>query len=425
MKTRFLALLMTLTLLCSTAPTAAALEGEAVRSADTLAALNLIQGKGDDYRMDATVSRAQAAVLLVRLAGAEKAAAGVGSSPFRDVPAWAAKEIHYAASQGWVGGVTATSFQPNSVVTANGWFTMLLRMLGYSDRNGDFTVSGAAVFAQHIGLVSRSYSSTMTQGDLFESMEDALLFSYKNSETTVLEKLIQKGVCSRSAANALGLFNKSLTARQAADRHMAAVFCLDRYETEEQIEAEIPAANASGFFISSDGIAITNAHSIANGISILATLSTGEQYPVESILYYDSKEDFAIIRISRTSIEGATTSAFATLHIAEDAELRPGDVVYALSNPLGFGLSVTSGIISIPQMEDPAYALPCIINSADISQGSSGGALLNEYGHVIGITTGAYVYGNNMYLAVPTDPFFYADLSDPGAAPEDFFPIIG
>ena len=60
------------------------------------------------------------------------------------------------------------------------------------------------------------------------------------------------------------------------------------------------------------------------------------------------------------------------------------------------------------------YTVPCIVNTADISQGSSGGALLNAYGQVIGITTGAYVYGNSMYLAVPVDPVFEADLSGAG-----------
>ncbi len=50
------------------------------------------------------------------------------------------------------------------------------------------------------------------------------------------------------------------------------------------------------------------------------------------------------------------------------------------------------------------YDLPCIMDTADISQGSSGGALLNAFGQVVGVTSGAYAYGNNMYLAVPIDP---------------------
>lgn len=51
------------------------------------------------------------------------------------------------------------------------------------------------------------------------------------------------------------------------------------------------------------------------------------------------------------------------------------------------------------------------MNTADISQGSSGGALLNVYGQVIAVTSGAYTYGNSMYLAVPVDPVMSADLT--------------
>ena len=58
--------------------------------------------------------------------------------------------------------------------------------------------------------------------------------------------------------------------------------------------------------------------------------------------------------------------------------------------------------------------LPCIVSDATISRGSSGGALLNEYGRAVAVTTGAYVYGNNMYLCVPLDPVLEADLTGEG-----------
>lgn len=54
------------------------------------------------------------------------------------------------------------------------------------------------------------------------------------------------------------------------------------------------------------------------------------------------------------------------------------------------------------------------MDTADISEGSSGGALLNTCGQVVGVTSGAYTYGNNMYLAVPIDPVLSADLSGQG-----------
>lgn len=416
MKKRFSAFLCALVLLVSAVPAAAALEGEALRAADTLAALNLVEA-GDDYALDEPATRAQAAVLLVRLAGAEQAAGkDLWISGFTDVPAWASAAVTYAAHQGWVSGVTITQFKPNSTVTANAWFTMLLRMLGYSDKSGDFTVSGAAVFAQRIGLVSRAYDGAMTRGDLFETMRDALTFPCKDGSGTVIARLVAQGVSTRAAANALGLLDEALTARQVADRHMAAVFRLDTYKNQKEADANEPSANASGFFISADGLAVTNYHSIEDAVHAVAVLSTGESYPVEKVIYYDPGIDIAVLRVSKTSTDRNTTSAFAYLELAGTEDIRPGDEVYTLGNPLGLGLAVSSGIISATGRSVERYTLPCVMNTADISKGSSGGALLNIYGRVIAVTSGAYTYGNNMYLAVPVDPVMEADLTVEGLA---------
>jgi S1-C subfamily serine protease len=287
-------------------------------------------------------------------------------------------------------------------------------MLGYSDKNGDFTVSDAVVFAQRIGLTSQSYDGTMTRGDVFQTMREALTFSYQDGSTTVIGRLLDRGVCTRTAANALGLLDVELTARQVADRHMAAVFALSLYEDQKDIDSKEPSANASGFFISADGLAVTNYHSIDGSIYATATLSTGETYPVERVIYYDSGIDIAVLKISMTSTENKTTSAFSYLELAGTEDIRPGDAVYTLGNPLGLGLAVSSGIISAVNREVDRYSLPCVMDTADISQGSSGGALLNVYGRVLAVTSGAYTYGNNMYLAVPVDPVLAADLTVQG-----------
>lgn len=415
MKTKLIALFCLLSLLFTTVP-AAALEGEALRSADLLATLNLVNGKEDgDYALDTPATRAQATVLLVRLAGAEAAAKkNAQSTPFRDLPAWARSEIVYAARQGWAYGASASVFHPDEPISANAWFGMLLRMLGYSEKANDFRPEEAPVFAQRIGLVSRSYSGNLTRGDLFESMVEALQFSYKDQDLTVLEKLIQSGTCSRYAANALGLLNQELTARQLADRHMAAVFCMDLYHNEDAVSEKSPSSNASGFFISADGLAVTNYHSIENSIYATATLCTGDVYEVERVIYYDKEIDIAVIRVSQTSVSNQATSAFAYLDLAGTDDIRHGDTVYTLGNPLGLGLAVSSGIISDIARDVDRYQLPCVMSTASISQGSSGGALLNVYGQVIAVTSGAYTYGNNMYLAVPVDPVLAADLSATG-----------
>lgn len=414
MKKRLFSMLCAVTLLVCTMPTAFAQTGDTTRCADQLTVLNLLPDTAN-RDLSATVTRAQAAVLLVRLAGGEARPDTDGwFAGFRDVPSEARQAVNYAARRGWVSGVSNTQFDTNGTLNADAWCAMLLRMLGYSDKAGDFDISDAAAFAWRIGLTGRQLSGTLTLGAVAESMYDALDFRYKNTETTVLDRLLEYGVCSASAANALGLLTKALTARQFADRSLSAVFQLSLYETEEQILDQVSSADASGFFISADGLAVTNYHSIENAIKATATLLNGEKYNVDRVLYYDTGIDIAMIRVSRTSESHRTTSAFNYLEIAGTRDIRPGDTVYAAGNPLGLGLAVSSGIIGSTAHTLDRYTLPCVVNSADISQGSSGGALVNVYGQVIGVTSGAYTYGNNMYLAVPVDPVLTADLTFEG-----------
>ena len=415
MKKRLLSALCAVMLLICAVPMASAQTGDAARRADALTVLHLLS---EDPSRDLTkpATRAQAAVLLVRLAGGEKKPDTDGwFAGFRDVPDWARTAVNYAARRGWVSGVSNVSFAPNGALNADAWCAMLLRMLGYTEKAGDFEISDAAAFAWRIGVTERQLTGTLNCGDLYESMYDALDFPYKGTETTVLARLIDSGVCTASAANALGLLNREYTARQIADRYLSAGFQMEIYETEEQVHDEVVASNASGFFITADGLAVTNYHSIEDAIKADIVLLNGERYGVERVLYYDTAIDIAVIKVSKTAENTRrTTSAFNHLELVGTADIRPGDSVYAIGNPLGLGLAISSGIIASAAHELERYALPCVVNSADISRGSSGGALLNTHGQVIAVTSGAYTYGNNMYLAVPVDPVMTADLTGPG-----------
>lgn len=408
MKKRIFSLFCTLALLLTPLPSAAALEGEAQRASDTLQTLGLLEGVAPTAPAEeggnplfAVADRTTAVTLLIRLSGADTSL--VTDSVFQDVPETYRKDAAYAASQGWVSGIRPGVFAADQPVTANAWFTMLLRLLGWQDSKDDFSISEAARFAQRIGLVSRAYEGPLTRGDLCESAVEILRASYKDGDATVISKLVAQGRCAQATVNALGLTSRELTARQAADRYMSAVFCLDLYDSPEAVQKNDSTGQASGFFITPDGLAVTNYHSIDEAIRGVATLSTGEQYEVETVVWYDVDADLAVLRISRTSLKQTVTSAFAYLEVAGTADIRPGDVVYTLSNPLGLGLAVSSGVISAIARVVERYSQPCVMNTADISKGSSGGALINIYGRVVAVTSGAFQAGNNMYLAVPAD----------------------
>ncbi|MEG1683283.1 MAG: trypsin-like peptidase domain-containing protein [Oscillospiraceae bacterium] len=419
MKKRILSLLLVLLLFGTVFPApAAALPSEATHAADVLSALGLVRGDRDGYALERTATRAETVALLVRLTGNETVAkTGDYATAFTDLPDWARADISFAYASGWVSGYTVHSFAPDRLVSANDALSFLLRIVGYCDQEGDFTHDGAAVFARHMGLVSCNYTGTnaFSRGDLFQAALSALTLPQKGGKQTLLDGLVERQIVSPALAAALGLQGDgSLTARQVADRCSAAVFCLDGYQTDVAVATKQPTAHASGFFITEDGIAVTNYHTLEEMTAATATLETGECYPIERVLYYDTAIDIAVIRVGLISTKHEKTSGFATLDMQPSDTIRNGDVVYTLSNPLGLGLSVSSGVVGSCHKTVESYALPMIQNTADISQGSSGGALLNVYGQVIGITSGAFIFGNNMYLAVPIDPVLQVDLTGKG-----------
>ena len=423
MKKKLLSLVCALALTISLLPAAQALEGEGTRAAEALASLGLVTGTGAGYAAEDAATQEQAAALLVRLLGAEKTAkADRRSCGWAGIPSWARSAVNYCAFHDLIDW---SEYHAGGALDAELWCAMLLRALGYGSELG----SSTARTALRIGLISRPLEGTLTRGDLFETALAALTYPAKDGGT-LLDGLLAKGLCTAAAVEALGLRRETLTAREAADRHLSAILCLDLFADEEAIEADEPTANASAFLISPDGLAVTNYHSIDGAISGRAntwiapdsgdtsgsrqTLITGEACAIERVIYYDADIDLAVIRIARTTAEGETVPRFHAIALAGAKEVRMGDTVYALGNPLGLGLAMSRGIVSATAHKADLSTLPCIVSDATISRGSSGGALLNEYGRAVAVTTGAYVYGNNMYLCVPLDPVLEADLTGEG-----------
>ena len=192
MKRRLAAILCALLLAVSALPAASALEGEDLRAADTLATLGLIDGT---YDLTAPATRAQAAALLVRLAGGEAAAAAdTWISGFRDVPAAIAEEVDYAARQGWVTGVTTVEFRPGEPLTANAWSRLPAADAGLVRQGRGLRGVRRRRLCPAGGPVLRiAYSGALTQGDLFETAADALSFSFRDGSGTVARRLVRPG----------------------------------------------------------------------------------------------------------------------------------------------------------------------------------------------------------------------------------------
>lgn len=153
----------------------------------------------------------------------------------------------------------------------------------------------------------------------------------------------------------------------------------------------------SAVVFTEDGFMLTNAHVVAGAHTGRAAFSDGSATDVD-IIGADVLSDLAVIR------GGATTPAPAVLGDAET--LRVGQLVIAVGNPLGLAGSVTAGVVSGLGRSIPVWAgrnrrvIEDVIQSdAALNPGSSGGALADSQGRIVGINTA--LAGAGLGLAVP------------------------
>lgn len=163
-------------------------------------------------------------------------------------------------------------------------------------------------------------------------------------------------------------------------------------------------AAGSGILISNNGYLVTNAHVVEEGTSFTVKVNTTdpETGVSESVTYdaqlcgKDTDTDLAVMKI-----EG---SGFPAAKLGDSDELRLGDDVIAIGNPLGFECSVTKGIISglNRQVSDERRGLTSIQTDTPINSGNSGGALFNAFGEVVGVVNQKRVgtYVENISFAI-------------------------
>lgn len=153
--------------------------------------------------------------------------------------------------------------------------------------------------------------------------------------------------------------------------------------------SDVGESYGSGVIYSSDGYLITNAHVVT--YTRLGTtnefdnyyirFASEEDYREVSLVKYDNDLDLAVLKL-----DNVKTKALKT---ADSSKLNSGDKVYAIGNTSNKGIGISKGIISVPLVniiyeEKTRAVIQCDLT---IAQGNSGGALLNEKGKLIGITT--------------------------------------
>ena len=147
-------------------------------------------------------------------------------------------------------------------------------------------------------------------------------------------------------------------------------------------------ASGSGVVIGEDSTHtytyfLTCAHMLDDFTNAVVQLEDETQYDAE-IVGYDNRTDIGVVRVKATG--------FTAAEFGDSTQLQVGNDVYAIGNPGGtsFYGSFTEGIVSAidrPVNSELGYTQVCIQHTAAINSGNSGGALVNEYGQVIGINS--------------------------------------
>ncbi|MGW8123627.1 S1C family serine protease [Roseivirga echinicomitans] len=139
---------------------------------------------------------------------------------------------------------------------------------------------------------------------------------------------------------------------------------------------ETKSYQGSGFFISSDGIGISNYHVFegTNEGAEIIKLSNGSELKIEQVLKKDKSNDFIIFKVK-------SSRSLNYLNVAKQLP-KIGEEVFAIGNPKGLEHTLSTGIIS-GYRENKKY----LQTTTEITNGSSGGPLMNMKGEVIGITS--------------------------------------
>ena len=156
----------------------------------------------------------------------------------------------------------------------------------------------------------------------------------------------------------------------------------------------------SGVIVDESGLVVTNAHVVRGAAAVTAELSTGERMAAE-VLGADGRSDIAVVRL-------AGKGPFRPIEKAPPGELRAGDRVVVVGSPLGFAGTVSAGVVSHPARYLPPgigyiiregrgrdiYYGRLIQTDALVNRGSSGGALVDSKGRLVGIAV--LLYGSDV-----------------------------
>jgi S1-C subfamily serine protease len=183
---------------------------------------------------------------------------------------------------------------------------------------------------------------------------------------------------------------------EAVEKAKNAVVKIDKFSRSRG--KEIITGSGSGFVFSSDGLILTNAHVIDNSDRLNVTSLDGNEFTGE-MTGIDNDTDIAIIKIFGTG--------YTPVKLGVSNDLKIGQLVIAIGNPLGYQHSVSTGVLSAVgrTMRTPGgHLIDDILQSdAPLNPGNSGGPLIDTNGEVVGINTAIIQSAQGISFSIAID----------------------
>lgn len=180
-------------------------------------------------------------------------------------------------------------------------------------------------------------------------------------------------------------FSENTAAIEAADASVVKIFCYD-------FDGDL-AATGSGFIVYDSRTVVTNYHVMTSAYTCKISTNQDVSYEVADILCFSKELDLAFLQLKKDT-------ELQPLTFGNSADIKKGETVVAIGSPLGIKNTVSTGVLSGRPTENNMEILQF---TAPISSGSSGGALFDNNGNVIGITYASYEDGQNLNLAIPAE----------------------
>ena len=217
-------------------------------------------------------------------------------------------------------------------------------------------------------------------------------FSFTNSPTPKKKKhtalVIILAVIILLAGAAVGgyfWYNSSKPWISNVDNSVVKVNCYDSHN--------MLIATGSGFIYGDSQTLVTNYHVIDGAFKASIETNTNESFAVDYVINLSGSDDIALLHLS-------SDTKLLPLKGGDINSIKKGDPVIAIGCPVGLQNVVSDGVISGTTKDDYLGSLRF---TASISHGSSGGALFNKRGEVIGVTYGSDESGQTLNYAVPID----------------------